>query len=331
MMASSNDLWTGRRVLVTGATGLLGSWLVKALLERRASVAALVLDVDPRSEVASSGDLARVTIVHGTVEDPAVVERAIGGCEVDTVFHLAAQPLVGVALRAPGATWETNIRGTCHVLESCRAHRDVVKAVVVASSDKAYGSAAELPYTEHTPLRPAHPYDVSKACADLVAQSYRLTYGMPVAVTRCGNIYGGGDLNWSRIVPGTIRSLLAGERPVIRSNGRFVRDYFYVKDSASAYIRLAEAVAAGTAAPVYNFSGNARRTVLDVVAALQRIMGTDQEPDIRDTARAEIAEQWLSYDAARADLGWQPAYALEEGLSETVDWYRGWHARHGGR
>ncbi len=316
--------WAGRRVLVTGATGIVGSWLVRALLERGATVVALVVDRDPQSELVRSGDIDRVKVVYGALEDYAAVERAVGVWEVDAVVHLGAQTLVGPARRSPVPTFETNIRGTYNLLDVCRVHADVVKAVVVASSDKVYGTAVELPYTEDTPLRAQHPYDVSKACTDLLARTYAETYGLPVAIARCGNIYGGGDLNWSRIVPGTIQSLLRGERPVVRSDGQFVRDYLYVKDAASAYVALAEALFAGRlAGEAFNFSGDARRTVLEVVADLQRLTGrTDLAPDIRNTARAEIREQWLSSEKAHRALGWRAAYTLEQGLAETLAWYR---------
>ena len=228
-------VWRGRRVLVTGATGIVGSWVVKTLLERGATVVALLVDIDPQSELVRSGDIHKVKQVYGALEDYAAVERAVGVWEVDMVIHLGAQTLVGVAARSPVATFDANIRGTYHLLDACRVHASMIKSVVVASSDKAYGSSSELPYTEQTPLRAQHPYDVSKACADLLAQTYHDTYGLPALVARCGNIYGGGDLNWTRIVPGTIRSLLRGERPIVRSDGTFVRDYLYVKDAASAY------------------------------------------------------------------------------------------------
>ena len=221
--------WTGRRVFVTGATGIVGSWLVKRLLELGAYVVALVRDWDPQTELVRSGDILRTNVVNGRLEDYDTLERAINEHEIDTVFHLGAQPIVTTALRNPLPTFEANIRGSYNLLEACRVHRSLVKRVVVASSDKAYGDAPSLPYTEDMPANGRHPYDVSKSCTDLLALSYAHTYDLPVTVARCGNIYGGGDLNWSRIVPGTIRSLWHGERPIIRSNGLFTRDYIYVR------------------------------------------------------------------------------------------------------
>jgi CDP-glucose 4,6-dehydratase len=325
MNAAGADVWRGRRVLVTGATGVVGSWVAKALLERGATVVTLALDVDPRSELVTSGDFSQLVVIYGGLEDYSIVERAVGAWDVDTVIHLAAQSLVGQALRSPVTTFEANVRGTWHLLEACRIHASALSAVVVASSDKAYGSADDLPYTENTPLRAEHPYDVSKACADLIAQSYHRTYGLPVQVARCGNIYGGGDLNFSRIVPGTIRSLCRGERPIIRSDGTFIRDYLYVKDAASAYLRLAEAAFEGTVGHTVNFSGGARHTVLEAVGAVAAAVGGPLlEPDIRNTASAEIHEQWLSSEKARALLGWEPEYSFEQGLEETVAWYRAW-------
>ena len=227
---------------MTGATGFVGSWLVKALVRRKAQVVALVRDLDHQSELVRSGAIRRVTVVNGCLEDFAALERAINEHEVDTVFHLAAQAIVGAALRNPLPTFEANIRGTYNLLEACRIHAGLVKAVVVASSDKAYGDHEDLPYTEQHALIGRHPYDVSKSCTDLIATTYHHTYGMPVTIARCGNIYGGGDLNWSRIVPGTIRSLLDRQRPVLRSDGTMIRDYFYVEDAVSAYLALAERI-----------------------------------------------------------------------------------------
>lgn len=323
-MAAVTSFWGGRRVFVTGGTGIVGSWLVKDLLAQGAHVVVLVFDADPQSELFRSGDVRRVTVVNGALEDFRTLERAILAHECDTAIHLGAQALVGVAHRSPLATLETNVRGTYNLLEACRLHADLVRRVVVASSDKAYGDQPELPYTETMSLTGRYPYEVSKSCADLIARSYHATYGLPVAIARCGNIYGGGDLNWSRIVPGTIRSLLAGTRPVIRSDGGYVRDYFYVKDAAHAYLRLAEGLdGPGVAGEAFNFGTETPMTVLDLVAAIQKLMDrTDLEPDIRASARGEIHSQYLSSAKARRVLGWGPRFDLDAGLRETVAWYR---------
>jgi len=320
----SGGSWADRHVLVTGATGMVGSWLVKQLLTGGAHVIALVLDLDPHSELVRSGDLQRCAVVNGALEDVGALERAITLHEVDTVFHLGAQTIVGVAHRAPLGTWEANVRGTYNVLEVCRRHADLVRGVVIASSDKAYGESGALPYTEETPLAARHPYEVSKATADLIAQSYHHTYGLPVAIARCGNIYGGGDLNWSRIVPGTIRSLLRGERPVLRSDGSFVRDYLYVRDAAAAYIRLAEGIDSdGAAGQAFNFSDESPLTVLELVGTIGRQLGRETvEPLVLDAAVGEIHDQVLSAAKARSVLGWQPAHGLKAGLDETIGWYR---------
>jgi len=318
--------WGGRRVLVTGATGMVGSWLTKELLARGAAVVTFVLDADPQSELLRSGDLQRTEVVNGCLESFADVERAVNTREVDTVFHLAAQPIVGAARRDPLGTFETNIRGTYHVLEACRRHSALVRRLVVASSDKAYGAQPQLPYVESMPLEGREPYEVSKSCADLLAQSYYHAYGLPVGILRCGNIYGGGDLNWNRIVPGTIRSFLQGERPVIRSDGRYIRDYLYVKDVVHACL----AVADGLESPkvqgqAFNFSPQKRLTVLEIVGAIAAAMKTPAslKPRILNNATGEIRDQYLSSAKARRLLRWRAAYTLDKGLAETIAWYRG--------
>lgn len=318
------EFWSGRSVLVTGATGLVGSWLVKDLLAARAKVVALVRDPDPQAEFYRSGDYRATAIVHGHLEDFGSLERALNEYEVDTVFHLAAQPIVAVAHRNPLPTFEANIRGTYHLLEACRLHRALVRRVVVASSDKAYGTSPNLPYTEDMPMQGQHPYEVSKSCADLIAQMYQHTYGLPVAIARCGNIYGGGDLNWSRIIPGTIQSFMRGERPIIRSDGSFQRDYIYVKDVSRAYLRLAERLDdPRVIGQAFNFSPEKALTVLELVEALRRLMRCEHlPPDIRNTAQGEIHSQYLSSAKARQILDWQPAFTLDEGLTETVSWYQ---------
>jgi len=323
-MVSGAGVWTDRPVLVTGATGLLGGWLTKRLLEAGADVLCLVRDWVPQSEAVRGGMLERVKVVRADVRERDVVERALGEYEINTVFHLAAQTIVGIANRNPVSTFESNIAGTWNVLESCR-RSPLVKAVVVASSDKAYGSQEQLPYTEESPLAGRHPYDVSKSCADLIAQAYGASYGLPVAITRCGNFFGGGDLNWNRIVPGTIRSVLRGERPVIRSNGKFVRDYFYVEDGAAAYMLIAERLLADSkliSGRAYNFSNETAVNVIELVSLILSKMNSTLEPDIRNEVSNEIEVQWLNAECAKQELGWRPLFTLDEGLTETIRWYR---------
>jgi len=316
--------WEGRPVLVTGCTGLLGGWLTGALVERGARVVGLVRDWVPEAELVRSRVVDRISVVRGDVRDQETLERALGEYEVQTVFHLAAQTIVGIANANPVSTLDSNIRGTWCVLEACR-RSPRVKQIVVASSDKAYGAHDQLPYSEDAPLKGRHPYDVSKSCADLLAQSYAQTYRLPVAVTRCGNLYGGGDLNWNRLVPGTIRSALGGERPVIRSDGSYIRDYFYVEDGALAYLRLAEALAADDAlvGQAFNFSSELQLTVRQLAEQILRLVGrADLGLDVRAEALHEIRHQYLDASKARQELGWQPRFTLEEALTRTIAWYR---------
>ena len=315
--------WPDRPVFVTGATGLAGGFLVRRLVEAGAEVVCLVRDWVPQSELVQSGLIERVKVVRGDVRQQPVLERALGEYEIDTVMHLAAQTIVGIANRNPVSTFETNVAGTWALLEGCR-RTPTVRQIIVASSDKAYGEHAHLPYTEDALLMGNHPYDVSKTCADLIAQTYAATYDSPVAVTRCGNFYGGGDLNWSRIVPGTIRSVLRGQRPVIRSDGKFVRDYFYAEDAAAANMLLAEKLAADAAlrGHAFNFSNETQVTVLDLVGRILNSMSSDLEPDVRNEAVNEIRHQYLTADKARRQLGWSPLFTLDEGLRMTIEWYR---------
>ncbi|MEA2786820.1 MAG: CDP-glucose 4,6-dehydratase [Candidatus Eremiobacteraeota bacterium] len=320
---SAGSRWDGRRVLVTGATGIVGSWLCEALLERGAAVVALVLDDDPQSRFYSGAIARSCSIVRGNLADIADCARAVNSYECETIFHLGAQTIVGTALRDPLECFESNIRGTYNLLEAARRLQPLVKAFVVASTDKAYGEAPVLPYTEAMPLAGKHPYDVSKSCADLLAAAYHHTYGLPVTIARCGNIYGGGDLNWSRIVPGTIRSLLRGERPVLRSDGAPVRDYIYVKDAVDAYIALAEATdRAGVAGEAFNFGTQSGSTAMNIVETIARVMHVEANPVVLDAAPMEIREQTLDAGKARARLDWRPRWSLEDGLHETVAWYR---------
>ena len=317
------DFWRDRPTFVTGGSGLLGSWLVRRLVDLGADVVCLLRDWVPQSELVRGGLLDRVRVVRGDVRDQALLERALGEYEISAVLHLAAQTIVGVANRNPLATFETNVGGTWALLEACR-RSPTVRAVVVASSDKAYGDHGSMAYDEETPLAGRHPYDASKACADTVAQSYAATFGLPVAVTRCGNLYGGGDLNWNRLIPGTIRSVLRRERPVIRSDGTLVRDYFYVEDGVDAYLLLAERLGgdSGLAGEAFNFSDERRISVLDLTRTILGRMESDLEPVVLNQARHEIPHQSLVAAKARTRLGWSPAFTLEQGLDRTIGWYR---------
>ncbi len=320
----TSTLWRDRPTLVTGGTGLVGSWLVRRLLEAGADVVCLVRDWVPGSEIVRSRILEQVKVVRGDICDRDLLERVLGEYEVNTVFHLAAQTIVGIANRNPISTFESNIEGTWNVLEAAR-RSPLVKAVVVASSDKAYGDQEDLPYSEDTPLEGRHPYDVSKSCADLIAQAYGKTYKLPIAVTRCGNFYGGGDLNWNRIVPGTIRSVIRGERPVIRSDGQFVRDYFYVEDGAACYMLLAEKLLGQSErlrGQAFNFSNEIQVTVTELVKLILEKMNSALAPDICNEASNEIRHQYLSAERARQQLDWKPLFTLDEGLTRTISWYR---------
>lgn len=315
--------WRDRPTFVTGGTGLVGGWLTQRLVESGASVVCLVRDWVPRSTLLGGELAGKVTIVRGDVRDQAALERVLGEYEIDTVLHLAAQTIVPIANRNPVSTFESNIGGTWSLLEACR-RSPAVKQVVYASSDKAYGECDELPYDESTPLRGSHPYDVSKSCGDLIAQSYAKSYGLPVAITRCGNFFGGGDLNWNRIVPGTIRSVLRGERPVIRSDGTLIRDYFYVEDGAAAYMLLAERLAGDVTlnGSAFNFSNELQVTVRDIVEKILTLMGAGSDFDVRNEATNEIPHQYLSAKRAREQLGWHPLFSLDEGMKRTIEWYR---------
>lgn len=318
-----NNFWRDRSVLVTGATGLLGGWLTRRLINRGANVVCLVRDWVPQRELIRQGLLEQVNVVRGDVTDRGVLERTLGEYEVETVLHLAAQAIVGIANRNPISTFESNIQGTWNMLEACR-RSPLVSAIVVASSDKAYGPHTVLPYGEDMALQGRYPYDVSKSCADLIAQAYAATYDLPVGITRCGNFYGGGDLNWNRVVPGTIRSIVNGERPVIRSDGQYIRDYFYVEDGAAAYMLLAERLTADPAlrGKAFNFSNEIQVTVLQLVSRILAKMGSKLTPDVQNQASNEVRHQYLSAERARTLLNWAPEFTLDEGLDRTIAWYR---------
>ena len=319
-----SSFWNGRPVLVTGATGLLGSTLVRQLVGARATVVCLVRDWVPQSELVQSGLLEKVRVVRGDILDQPTMERVLGEYEIDTVFHLAAQTIVAIANRNPVATLDVNIRGTWSLLEAVRRSPSV-RQVALASSDKAYGDQVKLPYAEDTPLEGRHPYDVSKSCADLIAQMFARTFQVPVLITRCGNFFGPGDLNWNRVVPGTFRSAIAGERPVIRSDGSFIRDYIYVEDGALAYMAAMEGLARDRtlAGEAFNFSNEEPQTVRQIVGRILAAAGRpDLEPIVRNEAAHEIREQYLSAEKARQRLGWRARFSLDEALAQTCAWYR---------
>ncbi|MED4526160.1 MULTISPECIES: GDP-mannose 4,6-dehydratase [Bacillus amyloliquefaciens group] len=316
------SFWKNKNVFVTGCTGLLGSSLVKELIDQGANVTGLVRDTVPKSNLYQGEQVKQMNIVHGALEDLDVIERALGEYEIDTVFHLAAQAIVGVANRNPISTFEANILGTWNILEACRRH-PLIKRVIVASSDKAYGDQPTLPYDENMPLQGKHPYDVSKSCADLLSHTYFNTYGLPVCITRCGNLYGGGDLNFNRIIPQTIQLVLNGEAPEIRSDGTFIRDYFYIEDAVEAYLLLAEKMEElNLAGEAFNFSNEIQLTVLELVEKILKAMDSDLKPKVLNQGSHEIKHQYLSAEKARRLLNWTPAHTIDEGLEKTIEWYK---------
>jgi CDP-glucose 4,6-dehydratase len=323
MGSKTDTFWLDRPVLVTGCTGILGSWLTIALVDAGAAVTGLIRDEVPFTHLRRSGYEDRIRVVRGDVTDYELVERALNEYEIDTLFHLAAQTIVHIADRAPLSTFETNIKGTWTVLEAAR-RTPKTERIIVASSDKAYGAHEDLPYTEDVALKGCYPYDVSKACADRIAQSYIVTYDLPVAVTRCANLYGGGDLNWSRLIPGTIRSVLRGKRPVIRSDGTLVRDYLYIPDAVAGYLRLAEKLdAPEVRGEAFNLGMDDPKSAMEVVQTIIDVSGEPTlEPLVLGEAKNEIQDQYLDSTKARRLLGWWPEHSLREGLRETVAWYR---------
>jgi CDP-glucose 4,6-dehydratase len=323
MAGDLQSFWLDRPVFVSGCAGFLGSWLTSALVDAGANVVGLVRDRVPFSLLRRSGYLDRITVIRGDVTDYELVERVLNEYEIDAVFHLAAQTIVPIANRAPLSTFETNVKGTWTVLEAARRSPTVTR-IAVASSDKAYGEHEILPYVENAPLLGCHPYDVSKACADLIARTYSATYGLPVVVTRCANLYGGGDLNWNRIVPGTVRRLIRGERPIIRSDGTLQRDYLYVQDAVHAYMTLAEHLDEDEVrGQAFNFGMDKPTSVLEMVRAIIAVSDhPDLEPEVLGDAPNEIPAQYMDSSKAHRLLDWAPRYSLEEGLRETFGWYR---------
>lgn len=315
--------WRGRRVFITGCTGFLGSWLTAALLERGAAVTGLVRFHEPESQLVRTGLIGRIDQITGELLDYDLLKRTLVEKEIDTVFHLAGQTIVSVANREPVQTFETNIRGTWLLLEAVR-QTPTVRGVVVASSEKAYGEQATLPYIEEYPLQGRHPYEVSKSCADLIAQSFAHTFGLAIAVTRCSNLFGGGDLSWNRLIPGTIQSVLSGEKPVIRSDGSFRRDYLYVADAVRGYLMLAEKLTEpGVRGEPFNLGSGCAVSALEVVQTIVALSGNPNlEPVILNEVKNEILDEFLSPEKARRAIGWRPQYTLAGGLKETMAWYK---------
>jgi len=317
----NHEFWKDRNVFISGCTGLLGSWLTKKLVHNGANVIGLIRDAVPKSNLNWSGFQDEIVTVRGEIEDYFVLERILNEYEVDCVFHLAAQTIVTIANRNPLSTFEANIKGTWNILEASR-RSPLVKRIVVASSDKAYGSQEKLPYSEETALEGKHPYDVSKSCADLLCGAYHQTYDLPVCITRCGNFYGGGDLNFNRLIPGTIRSILECKKPIIRSNGQMIRDYFYIEDGAEAYMLLGKKMNKKIHGEAFNFSNEKPMTVLEMVNTILKIMNSDLKPIILNESSNEIEKQYLSSRKAHTVLGWKSHYKLEEGLEKTIQWYQ---------
>ncbi|QEK12098.1 NAD-dependent epimerase/dehydratase family protein [Crassaminicella thermophila] len=318
----NTNYWQDRNVFITGATGFLGSYLAKELIDLGANVTGLVRDCVANSNVYENDYANKMNWVRGSLEDFCVLERALAEYEIDIVFHLAAQAIVGIANRNPVLTFKSNILGTWNILDACR-RSPLIKSVIVASTDKAYGDQESLPYNESMPLQGRHPYDVSKSCADLIAQSYYHTYNLPICITRCGNLFGGGDLNFNRIIPQTIKSILNNEAPVIRSDGTFIRDYFYVEDAVKAYLLLVEKMEElQLYGEAFNFSNETQLTVLEIVDKILKIMDSDLKPIILKQGKNEIKHQYLSAQKAREILNWQPIFDIDEGLCKTIKWYK---------
>ncbi|MFC1698992.1 GDP-mannose 4,6-dehydratase [Candidatus Omnitrophota bacterium] len=316
------DYWKDKKVFVTGCNGFLGSWLAKTLVDRGARVTGLIRDEIHDSFLVSSGSVDKINLVYGVVQDYELIERVLNEHDIDTCFHLAAQAIVEVANRGPLSTFKTNIQGGWNILEAARRCPDV-KRIAIASSDKAYGSHNRLPYTEEFNLQGRHPYDASKSCLDILAQMYFHTYGLPLAISRSANIYGPGDLNFSRIIPDTIRALILDQRPIIRSDGKFIRDYIFVQDAVESYLTLAEHLdRKQIQGQAFNFGNQQPINVLDLVEKIIAISGKQNlKPQILSTAKYEIKEQHLDTKKAQDVLKWRPQYSLDQGLRKTYAWY----------
>jgi len=323
VMAMSNQFWQDRRVFVTGASGLVGGWLAEKLLQLGADVIVLLRDWVPGSRLLSHQSLKKATLVRGDLSDSRVLERILAEYEVESVIHLAAQTIVPIANKNPLSTFESNIAGTWNLLEACR-HVKSISSIVVASSDKAYGDVPELPYREDMPLKAVYPYDVSKACADMISHSYAKSFGLPIGITRCGNFFGGGDLNWNRLIPGTIRSVIRGNQPIIRSDGQLVRDYIYVEDAVSAYLATSESLSKfpDLKGEAFNFSNETQKNVLELVQTVLSELKSDLKPIIKGENHGEIQSQYLDSSKARNVLNWTPKFGLDEGLRKTIQWYK---------
>ncbi len=314
---------SGLNVLVTGGTGVIGSWLLKRLVDMQINTNVLLWDDYKNPELEKHNTLKKTTNIHGTLTDINLIKSILKDHDINLIYHLGAQAIVETAFKDPLTTFESNVRGTYTLLEACRSYGDQIKGIVVASSDKAYGTHKDLPYTENTSLNGIYPYEVSKSCTDLLARSYALTYDMPISIARCGNVYGGGDLNWNRIIPGTILELFNQRTPIIRSDGTHLRDYIYVEDIVDAYITLSSATISGiTPGQAFNFGNNNPISVLDLVNTISLHMEqTHLTPVIKNQAKGEIHSQYLNSSKARQILNWGPKYSLSEGLQQTIKWY----------
>jgi len=317
-----SDFWQDRRVFVTGASGLIGGWLINELKKKKAEIIILLRDWVSTSMVLSSSEINKITIVNGDLSDPKQLERILCEYEIKNLIHLAAQTIVPIANENPLSTFESNVRGTWNLLEACRNVKSI-ESIVIASSDKAYGHSLKLPYKEDSPLRPVYPYDVSKACAEMVGVSYAKTFDLPIAITKCGNLYGGGDLNWNRLIPGTIRSMIRGEIPIIRSNGKLIRDYIYVEDVVKAYVLLSRELSSNSkyVGEAFNFSNETPVNVMNIVKLIIKKFKKKIEPIIEDKIKGEIINQFLDSSKAKKELGWSPIFSLESGLDKTISWY----------